>query len=301
MSISEQYPSINWTEAHALMTTMGGLEVVKDNDPQGMPQKLHLWTTEDFQLYEIDFSTITEDIIMDRSKGEILAKLLVLLQTFWFATQCIARVAQGLAVTALELTTLGHIAFVGIIYFFWWKKPLDVRYPIVLHAKRREFHDGASDIRKPSTLNGRHRLPWRIRFGNRVPAFGYLEITGRITVSDLLVLTCFSVLSGSFGVIHCLGWNSYFPSHVEQIFWRVAALTVTVLAVISIFMIAFEAFRVQSMPANLQPTIAFIYVLAFFLYICARISLIALAFLALRDLPLTAYQTPSWTNFLPHL
>jgi len=37
------------------------------------------------------------------------------------------------------------------------------------------------------------------------------------------------------------------------------------------------------------------------LYICARASLMIIAFLALRDLPFGAYQTPSWTTIIPHL
>lgn len=119
--------------------------MVEENDPRTQVDLDRI----DLQVYEIDFSTITEDVIMDRSnKGETAAKLLVLLQTFWFATQCGARVAQGLTVTKLELTILGHIVFVGVIYFFCWKKPLDVRYPIVLHAKcwRGHASDAASEV-----------------------------------------------------------------------------------------------------------------------------------------------------------
>jgi hypothetical protein len=95
---------------------------------------------------EIDFSTITEDVIMDKSKGDMVAKLLVVMQTSWFMVQCISRVAEGLPVTELELTTLGHTIFISVVYFFWWNKPLDVRYPITLPTKRRITDHVASKV-----------------------------------------------------------------------------------------------------------------------------------------------------------
>ena len=108
-----------------MMMVMGGVRVVVD----GVYRNFYSKNIDFWQQYEIHFSTITEDVIMDRSKGDIIAKLLVLLQTFWFAAQCVTRVAQGFVVTELELTTLGDVAFVGMIYWFWWKKRLDVRLP----------------------------------------------------------------------------------------------------------------------------------------------------------------------------
>lgn len=132
-------------------------------------------------------------------------------------------------------------------------------------------------------------LSWRIRFGNHLA-----DSAGSGTVSGLLATICIIVLSGSFGAIHCLGWNSHFPSHVEKISWRVAALTVTVTDVALMLVVICH----ESIP---EMPLAACGIILGFLYICARVSLLVLAFLALRDLPSTAYQTPSWTDFIPHL
>jgi hypothetical protein len=146
---------------------------------------------------------------------------------------------------------------------------------------------------KTSTVNNLqlqnpHQLSWRIRFGGYLPDRSVRKVDFKsMDASEWLLLACFLVILGLFGTIHCLGWNSHFPSDVEQIYWRVAALTVTAAPVVFNF--------VPSMTGVLG-----LWILGC-LYICARISLLTLAFLALRDLPLTAYQTPSWTNFIPHL
>jgi hypothetical protein len=133
-----------------MMVEMDGLKVVKEDDSK--KRRINLQYC-DPNLYEIDLSTITKDDIMDKSKGDTIAKLLVVVQTSWFAIRCAARVAQGLPVTELELTTLGHTAFVAITYFFWWNKPLDVRYPIILQAKHRKdpSRGGAGEVSGPGS------------------------------------------------------------------------------------------------------------------------------------------------------
>ncbi|KAF8993899.1 hypothetical protein BDQ17DRAFT_1367668, partial [Cyathus striatus] len=79
---------------------------------------------------EIDFPDVTVAQIQDRSKGDLLAKGIVAVQTSWFTVQCIAE---------LELVTLAFAVLNGIMYFFWWDKPLDVRCPIAIQLKKNEM------------------------------------------------------------------------------------------------------------------------------------------------------------------
>lgn len=78
---------------------------------------------------EIEWPQITESEIQDRSKSDTFSKGIVILQTSWFVIQCIVRGSTGLAITALELMTLAFAALNVVTYFFWWNKPVDVRYP----------------------------------------------------------------------------------------------------------------------------------------------------------------------------
>ena len=56
--------------------------------------------------------------------------MIALVQTLWFVAQCIARGAQHLDLTLVELLTLSLAVLNGLMYFLWWNKPLDVRCPI---------------------------------------------------------------------------------------------------------------------------------------------------------------------------
>ena len=80
---------------------------------------------------------VTEDEIADRSKGDALSKVIFILQSTWFITQCIARRVQGLSVTRLELTTLALASLNGITFMLWWDKPLGAQTIVRVDLKRK--------------------------------------------------------------------------------------------------------------------------------------------------------------------
>ena len=79
---------------------------------------------------KIEFPTVTVEEIEDRSKADGFSKTIALGQTLWFVTQCLARIAQHLDLTLVELVTLSLATLNGVMYFLWWHKPLDVRCPV---------------------------------------------------------------------------------------------------------------------------------------------------------------------------
>ncbi|KDR70364.1 hypothetical protein GALMADRAFT_144669 [Galerina marginata CBS 339.88] len=92
---------------------------------------------------------ITEEEIQDRSKSDGLSKALVVIHTTWFICQCIARRLQGLIITELELVTLAFAALNGVMYMFWWFKPLDVQTTVRvdLLGDRNDISGRIHDIR----------------------------------------------------------------------------------------------------------------------------------------------------------
>ena len=56
--------------------------------------------------------------------------IIALGQTLWFVTQCLARIAQHLDLTLVELVTLSLATLNGVMYFLWWHKLLDVHCPV---------------------------------------------------------------------------------------------------------------------------------------------------------------------------
>lgn len=301
------------------MADMGGFELLKKDQDHPKKTRLNTFNLEsELKGYEVDFSIITEDLIMDKSKGDSIAKALVVLQTSWFAIQCAVRVGQGLPVTELEITTLAHTPLICFIYFFGWNKLLIV-IPLTLHAKRVDGMDLEVDDEDSSRLESHTtsslmttasestatprptlnncQLSWRIRLGDYISkADDIYKIRKNNVIRDLSMNTFTLLITGTFGAIHCLAWNLHFPSRVEQILWRVSALTVTVYP-------WFLTYLLSSLSKLELPYIDTTVGLgvAVGLYTCARLCLLTIAFLSLRNLPFAAYQTPSWTNFIPHL
>ncbi|TFK32421.1 hypothetical protein BDQ12DRAFT_773343, partial [Crucibulum laeve] len=121
---SPRHSDRGWTQTHGFFIQMGGFMLYEGNSPVHI---LSVTELEDLvRKNEIEFPDIPEQEIQDKSKGDMLSKGIVVLQTSWFIIQCIARASQKLAITELELVTLSFCALNGLMYYLWWNKPLDV-------------------------------------------------------------------------------------------------------------------------------------------------------------------------------
>ncbi|RXW14580.1 hypothetical protein EST38_g11274 [Candolleomyces aberdarensis] len=106
---------------------------------EGQVRPIELSKVEEKKLDEvIDRSRVVEVEILDRSKGDKLSKGLVVIQTTWFIISCCARAIQRLTITNLEVITLAYAALNGMMYFFWWDKPLNVRLPVEVEVKVKD-------------------------------------------------------------------------------------------------------------------------------------------------------------------
>ena len=97
---------------------------------------------------KIEFPNVTVEEIEDRSKADGFSKTIALGQTLWFVTQCIARRAQHLDLTLVELLTLSLAVLNGVMYFLWWNKPMDVRCPIRVYLLDKSYTPDMSDKTK---------------------------------------------------------------------------------------------------------------------------------------------------------
>jgi hypothetical protein len=107
---------------------MGGFILFERNVAKGVlsPERF----SELLKVGKIEFPTVTEEEIQDRSKADGFSKMIALGQTLWFVAQCLARTAQHLDLTLVELLTLSLAVINGVMYFLWWLKSLDVRCPV---------------------------------------------------------------------------------------------------------------------------------------------------------------------------
>ncbi|PBK68219.1 hypothetical protein ARMSODRAFT_1085523 [Armillaria solidipes] len=126
---------------HSFFISMGGF-VGKDDRPltaadffvpNGRPYNLLEGIIGGEIRSDLDISpilSVTQEELMDKSKGDALSKSISLLQTTWFVVQYISRIALSLPRTQLETATLAFALLNFCNYILWWHKPLDVQYPL---------------------------------------------------------------------------------------------------------------------------------------------------------------------------
>ena len=303
---------------------MGGLHLFergseKKSDAQCTSQEddkpLHPLLASDLTHDDIySFTMPTEAEIKDRGKSDWLAKSLVLLQTSWFVTQCIARGIKHLPVTHLEIVTLAYAAMNFVIYIFWWNKPLNVNRPVRVFRKSepRETQPRVTEPKSEAAweafVNGL-RMVFMFIIGaqddnvnlsheDRVPRFWANSAAGEQVTADLIMLG----VGVCFGAIHCIAWHFSFPTHTELLMWQISSVAITAVPVYVPLVLFFGDGLGNIGFENLALTILIFGPLSGgILYIIARAVTLVLAFTSLRDLPPGAYETVHWTTFIPHV
>ncbi|KAK7023633.1 hypothetical protein VNI00_016595 [Paramarasmius palmivorus] len=103
-------------------------------------------------LIENGYIPITEDEITDNiSHSNSITKIIAVIQTAWFLLQVGARAMEGLAITELEIITVGFAVLNFGTYFLWWNKPVRVKHPVRVYwrqqrvIRKKDNKDGAQD------------------------------------------------------------------------------------------------------------------------------------------------------------
>lgn len=287
---------------------MGGFHFYKDGEP------LHPLSPRDVLdlVRRGELVPPTLDELNDKSKCDSLSKGVAIVQTLWFITQCIARRIDHLATTALEIMTLAYTFITVAMYTAWWCKPLNIRCPerVLVPAvdadpdyrliwERTFYHvmGGQDTLVMLNSVLGAQDQAVRLSQEERVPTFWAGANGDDICIGDVVALLAAMV----FGSVHCIAWSYAFPSHMEQLMWRMSAATIVVVpVVIALHFVVGYLFRGVSDKWRAKVWIVPMvpYATA---YITARVLLLVVSFTALRSLPFAAYQTVQWTTFIPHL
>jgi hypothetical protein len=137
---------MTWTLTHGFYATMGGYAI--DGSKAERPflpkgQEHVTFTQAGIKIlirlgYMDEFENILVDDIRDKGKASSIAKVLVAIQTLWFCTQLVARLAQSLPISLLELNTFAHGICTLFAIYFWWEKPQDIEQPTLLPLNRTQ-------------------------------------------------------------------------------------------------------------------------------------------------------------------
>jgi hypothetical protein len=261
--------------------------------------------------------TISENEIMNQSNDDALAKTFALFQLMWFSIQLVARVVWNLHTTPLEITTIAYIVVAAILYLIWWKKPKDIRYPICVTLTEGDhqemYRNVAEHDQEPDEGNVSANLidfllsagveDYDITTSLAVPEFYSGKVYGDLGKEDYAGIAAEMALGCIFGMIHCLAWYE-FQTDVEPVIWRVSSVVVCIVPFMIAVCIPLSWVWEDVIPRWLLvvPFMIFFFVICFgsIAYVLARLSLMALAFSSLHNLPEEALRLIPWTSILPH-
>lgn len=319
----------NWTVVHAFYANAGGF-VLETKDCPAFPinaKSIYYLRSTGW----IDTPIITRENIWDKSKADLFAKGFAIIQTGWILIQCIARGVQRIAISPLELFTIAFILPTMATAFFWANKPQNVAEPTVIKpdwliadvlvsagdAAKEPYVDTPMDFIEKPVWEGWKRRPSLLHFGGlhqrpltRIPNdYSPPPPTGK----EAFFVWVVSVVHAG---IHLIGFAFEFPTNAEAQIWRASSITLLVVMifgggvpVISTqpwFDFSFNLLWIWVIDAKKSTwirrnLIEFVVDFAYFIYILARLLLLAEICLSFRSLPGSAYEDIDWTAFLPHL
>ena len=272
--------------------------------------------------------------IWDKSKSDKLAKILACLQIGWLSLQCVGRAAQHLPISLLEIGTVGFAIPSLATFIFWFSKPHDIETPTILPLdmsveellKRLAPPSGYTWLDTPLDYIDRLNAPSFVseiilkaphrpmRTGFAGPATRIRNDVFALKYSKLDQVVVFACWAGYAGV-HLCAWSFVFPSHVECILWRTSSLVMA--GSMAVFWVTANrrfygllSYIWPSRKSKMQkivcerrrvsPTQIFLGALTACSYLVARMCLIVQVLVSLRALPIGAFETVNWSNFIPH-
>ncbi|PVG00179.1 hypothetical protein CPB86DRAFT_824443 [Serendipita vermifera] len=326
----------SWTTAHGFFVSMGGFHAFVREQADGAPLTHEsdepcypLHRDEVMQMYrDLQLDLPLESEIQDRGKTDWLAKTIVMLQSGWFVIQCIARRAAHLPLSELEVITLAYTVMNVGIYAAWWDKPRNVDRPIRVYIPREDAEKSKS--------KGVQKREEKDILGDNIANFIFpgwkddQDLAGYASVPTFYVgspndgdnmnrpILVSSVVGTMFGAIHCIAWWYPFPSHAEQVLWRLSSTAIIGVPAFAFIILVtgliifengerFYRTRWLSLIVEVIEDVIFaglgiiLMFLGPLLYVVSRVVTFVLAFKTLGSLPADAFHTIPWTKWIPHI
>ena len=268
---------------------------------------------------------IHEQNLEDQNKGDALLKALALLQVIWLIITLIVRAARHLPSSQLELLVAAFSGCSVVIYALFWNKPKDVSTTRYITAARYPTENEILEIalEGPSTF-------FHYRKGYWIPNNAVHRMSTKLTIyaagdeaseNDKLdtqprnILLIGGVIGAVvFGGPHLAAWYFSFPTFIEQVLWRAAALVTVFFPLVgTVVETAYSQLyrhagknrtNVREPPGAFQTRyLNMVAKMIWFFampYLIARLYIIVEVFRCLCYLPPEAFLT-TWAASVPHL
>jgi hypothetical protein len=238
----------------------------------------------------------------DLSKTNSMLKLITLGQILWLILQLIVRKTENLPSTQLEIAVLAFSVLSLASYLILWSKPQDIQTCFYTTAARRPLAQDVEDLGHLGPVNaGPFRSqPWiPSNYVNWDAAGNFMFVAGGFSGLSL------------FGALHCLAWDSHFPTSVERLLWRISSIYTasagTIVALVGIGIlgldkaIKFKSSKTNSFWSTQTVMFSISSVLILGGYLICRLYLTVEIFRSLFFSPPEAFISTDWPSYLPHL
>jgi hypothetical protein len=243
---------LDWSMTHAFFADMGGFVLQNERWPSfPLTAKQVLYLVQRGHLKYTDVA-IDKRVIADKNKNDVFVRIFTIGQTIWFILNIIGRATQHLAISTLELTTVGFIVCAIPISFCWFHKPSDVGAAIVLEIDitiADLLLEAGESIASPYSRTPLDFIEssrpkqwfWLLYWSYWIGVLKKLHIhlgprnrpLDRIPDDNFPEPSQSSMAAGmifSFIYSGCTvgAWSYHFPSTVERNLWRASTITIPV-------------------------------------------------------------------------
>jgi hypothetical protein len=198
-----------------------------------------------------------------------------------------------------------------------------VHFCSVFWSGIQKFESGIRQLLETNTEPFEYR-PWHLEEGiPNWPSSGLLS--GRTSLPPLAI----AISTALYGGLHGAAWHSFFPTEIEKWFWRVSSIVIAGSGLVFAYGMTAYGFyyrlspdqyrsfvRALARPLNWVLQVSSVdldgwrytsrFRQALIICLCtlcviARLFLVVESFISLRKVPIEVYQTPDWTQWIPHL
>jgi len=138
-----------------------------------------------------------------------------------------------------------------------------------------------------------------------------------------------AISTALYGGLHAAAWHSFFPTEVEKWFWRVSSIVIAASGLLFAYGMVSNRLWASIALSNYWPSVRWaarvlewmmrllginsrtfkprtwfgviVYISLGACCVIARLCLVVESFISLRKVPVEVYQTPDWTQWIPHL
>ncbi|KAK5948824.1 hypothetical protein OHC33_010075 [Knufia fluminis] len=243
-----------WSMSHAFFADSGGIILKWDNEEVfPITAKQVAWLV---RGGHIDVPNIPLKELRDKSKADMCTKALASIQTGWLLVQIVARAAQHLPVTPMELTSAALAMTSLTTLWFWRDKPLDAQAPYLVDVRSKpgtshqaagsqdcdkqqttivEVEDqsvrtGSSAVSLPldhvepgiyiSRKWSRRVFRWICQVGLQKPKLDRIPNDRDPQLLGFKQHATLGVATAAFATIHFVDWHFHFATLTEQWIWR---------------------------------------------------------------------------------